>query len=1057
MKKLTKARVQKNLRKEENISSFKKVKVSVFALTLIHSSLPLNAFAGSLAEATSSSGMKTILGALNTVSGMSQQMQARNNISQTEIYAMQEFNKAQKDAQSKTAYPNVFPAFGCQIAPEAILAPNGSCSVQGQLRIPEQALALGNNVLNMYVEVGKNKHKGAQCLEDGLKSIEDTYLAATAKYAQMIAAYEANLKKVTDAQKKNLINIKELNALLNGGGDSISQDFKNTDFNKLMPASCVEAYNVNKIIGSAGLVGLKDKMSEDDRKAKNFRGNAAISIRNQIEADKRKIAQRLSSGGYDQALREDLFKGSKFSNLFSKARTFAAQNTTSKLQKVKKMLTALGVSDADLPAFDDPSFMIKVDRLASKSEDSFREKFILDCMTGSNAAAYSTTLQSSLKSFNHVKLGSNGDVLDNFQRAAGQAFNSPTSITSLDRTVNSIADDNIRMTVTNSSGKSVSKTVSAYYSDLKNECTAIFNGDLKPAGDVAKLETYRSEAKALKKEASELQDLAKRTIASDGQGSIMAEIDELIYNCDGQSVELNKCESGGVYDTGSESFCVTQAAACSENLATCSEFTANMVTAKTNELKQKSDLYNAEMQKAEDAAKAMIAQVQMDMTAVANGLYKKMFPNLTSSQVTALGVPPMTGLQFDKTINMDQPADENLAKGLLLKKDPAAFMADMMNAVNGNVENFKGNLDAWFGKQKEYLQQKIAEQNNAEETEIAKWQKFVTDCNSAIAEAKKAKAEARKVASEQAMENRNEQYAFCQKLRGLQEQGPGPGCDGENSAEKLYGDAVEIASVLRAQSRGPASFGGGSNTYIYDQINDYANLCASANQEGTLSNDMDEEDKTRLFKNTCASSGSTKGLLTKLRTNILDAISDTKIKEKVKKYLEKPDGDIPEDISKELNSQELINISNYVAINSANDNIGGTYPGKSICQAVNMSSQSYADTNCTVQSEKLTAAESDPEKINLVETYQKSYDKCIKDAKKDFEKNPLAALGISEAASTVRIALNPGIQDKWNDIGEKYNGTACAAINGSQYGSKGLIPGLMEKIQRDIASDGIIQ
>ncbi|MFG1516049.1 hypothetical protein ABMA71_15640, partial [Halobacteriovorax sp. ZH3_bin.1] len=284
-------------RKEDKLFYFKKLRVGLVSLTLLHSSAPVDVFAfkedrESWAEFTSGSGMKTVLGGLNMIGDISQQMHDQSNLSNNEIQALQAFNKSKSDAQQKLQSRRMHPAFNCPLAPEPILAPNGACNIGGSLKISEQALEFGQNLLNEYTSFLKPRNTppyiGSQCIEDGMKSIQDNFASMTSQYDRMIEQFEAELKKVAEIQKKNRIKIKEIHALLNGGGNNVSQDFINTDFNKIMPASCVEAYDVNKIIKKqGGLVGLKDRMSSDDRKAKRFRGSSLITMRNQIESDKK--------------------------------------------------------------------------------------------------------------------------------------------------------------------------------------------------------------------------------------------------------------------------------------------------------------------------------------------------------------------------------------------------------------------------------------------------------------------------------------------------------------------------------------------------------------------------------------------------------------------------------------------------------------------------------------------------------------------------------------------------------------------------------------------------
>ena len=1053
----------KSLKKEENYTSLKKVKVSVLALTLIHTSLPLSAHAflkrdnETWSQYTSGSGAKTIMGALNLVGNMSSQMYQQGQLSEQEIQGLQSFNESKKDAQTKLQSRRFHPAFNCPLAPEAILAPNGACSVGGQMKIPQQALEFGQNVLNEYMSFKKSRnvapYVGSQCLEQGLKSIQDNYMTMTSKYEEMMTQFEGQLNQAIEVQKKNKIKVDELNALLNGGGKGVSQDFTNTDFNKLFPENCVDAYDVNSIIKKkgGGLVALKDQMTSDEREAKKFRGNSLATLNAKIASDKAQLIAAFDKDGLAALTRQSTYNGLQFGKVFNNAaKNIAVSDLNSRIVKVKNLMEKLGVSDADLPNdVTDPSYITKIERLSSKSASSYQEKFILECMTGSNSAAYSTPISQSINKFDHVKLGNSGDALDKFKRVASSAVSSPSSISSLDRTIGSLEDGNIRITVTNSSGQDVTKSVGQYYNDLKNECTAIYNGDLKPAGDAASLETYRSEVEELITEAKKLQQDTSRSIASGGEGSISALIDEALYNCGGRTIELSNCSESSVYNTSSDSFCVTQAASCSSNVAQCSAYTETLVNQKTTELKKQADLYNAQMMVQEQNAKALVNQMQSHMTTVADSMYKSMFPNLTPQMAKAYGLSSSHGLTFTDLMAIDVPKSDSQIAGIFLEKDPEEFKAALMAQMQKNVQEMKKNLDEWYTNQTTALSGQVDDINESMDIEITKWQNFVSDCNSAIQDTNSQIAKAQQEAAKTAAENSDEQYKFCQKLKGLQEQGPGPGCSGDHSASELYGDAVEIASVLEAQQqqRTPASLltGSSSSTLIFEQINEYNRFCDEAVSEGRLTDGDDSESALDQMITLCEDKGGDEALIADLTDKLVEGLSEKEKKHEnnLKKYL-RGEEELNEELKKVIlrDTRSLarqirsLNETSKEFKDEDNYNLG-------FCSMLTTTSgrDTYVESQCK-KYEDDTAKQ-----------------RCEEKKEKLFKEDKLDALGLKGEAKVIAALNSPGIQNEWNAIGEKYSGTACAAINGSQFGSKGgIIPGIIEKINRDLASeDGMIQ
>ncbi|WP_167849473.1 hypothetical protein, partial [Halobacteriovorax sp. Y22] len=336
--------------------------------------------------------------------------------------------------------------------------------------------------------------------------------------------------------------------------------------------------------------------------------------------------------------------------------------------------------------------------------------------------------------------------------------------------------------------------------------------------------------------------------------------------------------------------------------------------------------------------------------------------------------------------------------------------------------------------------------------EITKWQNFVSDCNGAIQERNNKMASQLEEARKQASENAQEQLKFCQKLRGLQEQGPGPGCNGDHSAKDLYSDAVEIASVLQAQQpqRGPASIlnPGSNSTQIFEQINEYSRFCDEANSQGLLSDNGEDDSSNDQLITLCEDNGGDQELITNLTDTLIKGLTEDekKYEDNLKDYI-LGEADLSEDLKKVLRKDNRTMARQIKSLqersNEFKDSENGY--GRGFCSMItsNSGKTAYISKECKKY-------EGDEDKT--------AFQKCESEARDRFSDDKLDALGLSSAAKVIASVNSPGLQDAWHSIGEKYNGTACAAINGSQLGQKGLIPGLMEKINRDIASeDGMIQ
>lgn len=939
---------------------------------------------------------------------MSSQMGASQQ--QTSPELMQAWNTLLQDSRKNIGNDNMgairhymFP--NCLVPPDKTAKPSNLCSPEAPDYMVTDFMKIGQDYVNMYKKYTTSQNSatpvGMQCMENSIKSLDDAAKTSLGELEKMVNAFDAMKKKFETDQQINIKNMKDLNQELNGGGagGNSTQDFKNKDYTAQFPKECNDLLDgkLDSKIKDGGLVSLQKNFIEQDYEAANFRGASLTQVKQQIANDKKKFAKILKEQGINGALGSVEVNNLVFGASFQAASSKILNPIKAKINKANAIIAELGISDT-LPSIDDSGFQIKLDTILEKSQTTYKDKFILDCMRGDNNTAYSTSINNVIGQFENRKTGGQGATLSNFKSTAPGLIGSAQSLVDLENSIQTINDTDIKIQVNNSDNIAQSKTLSQYYFDLKSECTNIYDGRLAPAnGDLAAT-NYKKRASQAKAELASIQKDIQKVLAgttSSSFGAIEQEVDNLINNCDQKEVDSKSC-SAAAFTKTNPSFCLKRATTCSTRINSCKTTVANYVTDRTNKLKANADLHNKAMTELETKANALVNNMNTLAENMSKSLYAKLYPaGIPAALRSAYGIPTNSGFAIPEGVKpINLVAQDNAPFNGILLKGISGGKLDLKSfdsQFKKNVTELKRALGENIDNQLTAATDMISKNTGVWENEMNAWKDLLTKCAGVIDGKKSAIAKANEDAQKAASENAASQSSFCRKMVAFS---AGPGCKGTYSVSELYEEANEIGHLLGAD--------------VFGALGEYDKLCGTNQSEDSEDEKVsNREMRENTFLDICEDSAarSTSDFLKYIKENYIEGKETgefTEYSEDIEKYLS------GKETSKEF--RELMKAGTpFGARLKSYKNIQQQVDGKdSICQSYN-----------------------DDYKKALEECRNKDTEankrECKKTAEEDYAKsNTAIALGTKLMTLTKSDSEN-----KFTKIGESYGGTSCASIAGT--------------------------
>ncbi len=901
----------------------------------------------------------------------------------------------------------------CLVPPDKTAKPSNLCEESAPDFMAQGLMTTGQDYINMYKKyIGGAQNTGSavgsQCLTNSVNDLQDSANSMLGELEKMLNAFDAVRKNFENTQQTNLKTMKDLHAELNGGGGKQNQDFKNRDFTKEFPTECNDLIggDINSLIKGKGLVGLQDNYIKSDSKANKFRGKALAEQKKSFENDLAKITKKLKNAGSDLSFIEGstFFNGIEHAGIIKAALTEELAPLKLDIQRTNAVLSKLGV-DTKIPDIQSPTFQVELDDIVNKASTNYKQKFILNCMQGTNSVAYSTTINNVIGSFEDSATGGKGNTLKHFKDNANSNLLGASTISDLEKGVQNLNSTNIVVSVKDSNNKTQKKTLSQYYSDLKNECNLIYDGRLKPANGDTSAALYKKYAEQAQEEIAKIKkkvDTLKSPSNSGSKyGSIEAKAREIAMTCNGKTPKATQCSAGDTFSTDSGSFCFKAAEYCSNTVNACKLTAQNYVTQKTAKLKQTADIYNAAVASLEQQANGIVSNINAYAESMTKTLHAKLFPGGIPPELrAAYGIPVQSGYQIPagvKTINM--PITDTELSGVLLKgiKGGQINLKEMQEQMKRNVAEIKKAISDSVSSQIQRANEIIAGNEKKWTEELNAWRDIISNCDQNI------KSKAQKMqkmaadAAETANQNNSTRRALCTEIK-LK-------CTGDGQVDDLIEKVSESAHLLNP-----------------DMV-DFIQTC----QQSTTNSDEEKPTKIEIYEAYCDGAGQSgsdlqEELKEKLIADMPDNLSEDEIEE-VKAYLKDPKKKFEDETKEKIYTYYMNLLKSYASFAKANEDEGGN-----ICK-VSAKSDDEIDADCDAK-----ARNNDKKELN-----QSRYDSCVKSSKK--ERKPENNLNVNKASKFLALMEKQKTQKNSMIIGENYSGTSCASITENNY-PKGMMQSL---------------
>ncbi|WP_372655013.1 hypothetical protein [Halobacteriovorax sp.] len=813
-----------------------------------------------------------------------QSMQVMSTALQTAQQSMQQTMASnQIAAQMSSLQPQVISAKyfpHCKISQASSAFPVGICeetiSDTTGLNQAMQYKNLATTYSSMYEQLLSTAQNtsypvGLQCLEDAKKGMITSLQDRLNSLEELKAKIEKESQYFRDENKKLLSEMEDANTELFGGGSG-DIDAKTRDFSSYFSVACQNIIGQDTLATAAksGLNGIKVGLTSANKDAANFVINKS-QIESDVNSQIQAIKAQIESQGIEQ-WRKDVSTGDQSINGADLARMGVAtpvigvisteiSRMSSKVDTIQSELNKI-IPGYEIPTMDS-NFGVDFANFTNDAENYFKKKYISECVTLADKGV-AISPEQILKS---LRVGGNGDrstALSNYKIALQNILDSDAFIedkmAQIQALDNRYTSSNISIQYKNSSAQTITTTPYGLFRETVAQCEQKYTQDdtysTEQSGQVSK-QTQVSRAKTYLNELKELESTFAATIGN--------QIYDSVINCSGRSENTNTCSADGIFDQGSEAFCVKHASTCSGRVQSCYSEANTLVENKKAKIKAYQATYNKNVTALVARQEAYLAQVKAQVLADADYL-KQYFPG--------------ANFNYPEELFIQMPENEE-----------SEFGVDLLG---GGSLNFLENLPDQIAKLKETLQEQsgeitnvvsdyIATQKDAIQTQKAKWENLATNCSTAETSYREFVNSQNMQMQQSQQELMGEVGNFCQKYEQLGNLNPAAGCDDSDySAQALYETVGGVANYI-------------SNETEYG-VTEYRKLCARANNErerGTEDDDDTPKNPSSLAE-VCNDNGDdidgviedlTKQAMTSLPTDL------EKYKKKIEKFITSGDDD----------------------------------------------------------------------------------------------------------------------------------------------------------------------
>lgn len=952
---------------------------------------------------------------LSGILGLTTQITQQIGASRAQTQAMIQSQQMMSQLAPQSMPAQFFPQ--CQIPVTAPNLPMGYCD-----NTPSSPYEF--EMMNNLMEVAANYERyykmmltpaqnspfpsGMKCLNDGKTAVVSSMVDRQNALQVLIDRINKETQMFRDENERFLKEMDDLNAELYGGGTNTT-DNKTLSFANEFSPECREIIGSSNLTPNAakagGLMGLQEKFRPTQDNAVDYqlkKANIESSYQNLIT----KLSGDLSNKGIIDIVNEANAEGyvgagqinfgpvmdtlNRRINILNQKK----EQTETELQRI--LGSAISGEDIKIPQLN-KTFAKDFQRFIQRADEFYRKKFIGECVSGqSSGVALSTDqLIDSLRSHASTESGSN---YRRYTERLEAVLNSDSFIEDKMAEISMIDRDfNGEVILKNFKSASTNAPITPYQflQEAIATCETVYLSDQTYSSSGPTVAGASSAKNSIKRAKNLMQEF--QTEVSDFQTKIIAEIENKMRNCEGQTFNPRSCSEASVFTPGERGFCLNQAAACSGKVQACNARATELIEQRKTKIKVAGTQFNAAAEALITRQEQILNQVRNQVLADAEYL-KKYFPG--------------ADYKYPEGLFVKLP-EQKLRNGEMIYGGGTIDFKDLASNVGKLKEQLAAQSDQIVGVLDKY----IAAQTRQIEDNRKDWANIAMQCRGSAQAFAQAQAQQQAEQAQQQQETNQELANFCRKFNNLAStENPAAGCSGPFSPESLFEDSMKISAHI--DNRAQAALGS------------YTALCNQSQNERKKGSESDSASSFNFL--TACKSGS-QNIKDRLISDAKDGIPSQfqEYTDDIVAYL-KGTGSLPAAISEDKAYLGILE-NLYVKISSTSDRALQTFKNdltskgatpafvQKFVDAVSDSIGDSDDELCkrvafTQAKEALTGA-SDGVPKGETDKFMTNLEKKLESANKDFES---ISRGIASTGG--------GSDQEWKRIGEAVTGN-CEAYN----------------------------
>lgn len=622
-------------------------------------------------------------------------------------------------------------------------------------------------------------NSGIACLNQN-KSLVESQLQDKLNYLETLASKIKKQNQLFKEQNKTMLDgMKDLNAELNGGGDSIDKNTR--DFGKLLGSQCSDIVDSSLLVGAnAGLrkiTGMMDKAAPGKKSLRsqaNFMVKDQSVIKRQLDSQIRSIQNSIDKNGLAG------IKLSRSKTTFGPMKDILKEEISVHNANYKQLKDEYAEVTKNYSSV--PSLPTDLNRNITQQLSEINPRYLIKNAAIENCISFNGKLdtQQILSSLEHKMTNSRGTTIvrirDELSKVLGSDSNISNSnyiekkLEAIKRIDEHYGNGGVTLKLNSSYwGNNASHGYTPYelFSNLYKQCTAQYNAGKIDGANKSKINNVLKRLNDFKAE----QRVFSSTLAN--------KLADEILNCPEQDMgQSGQCSQESMQTT-SKSFCLKTGVSCAQDVNKCYERAASEIKIREDKIKTFAFQYNKNVEKFVAAQEQYFQQLK-GQVAQESGVLKSFFEGanfkVNESAKLFIAMPELA-------------TDEKL--GVKLRDSKMAFLENLPEAIG----TLKKQIQDQSKKISDKIKEHIKGQKDVLKKNIATWEGISKTCNGAEQAYSKMVNEKNKAMADAYKEQEQKVTMFCNKYNALRAS-PTPICDGDAGASSLMDEAMEISGRL---------------------------------------------------------------------------------------------------------------------------------------------------------------------------------------------------------------------------------------------------------------------